>query len=208
LIYYADFYDLKTILKHNWQHDLSKVFGKLKELEVLLDILEELRNPDAHNAHRRNLLQYQKHLAIGISGKIRTEITGYFSKMETGESYYPRIECVQDSLGNSWAIGEQNTLVTNKVLRPGDEIQFNVSATDPLGETIEFTIMPLSSTWEFEWKENGDFSLIIKKQYVGKIFWICIAVRSKREFHAMSDVCLGSVDDTVKFGYEVLPPKG
>jgi hypothetical protein len=204
LIYYSDFYDLKTILKTNWNSGLSEVFGKLKEIEVMLDLLDEIRNPDAH---RRDLLPFQQHLAIGISGKIRATITRYFSKMETGDSFYPRIESIQDSLGNTWCIGECTPLDTVHTLRPGDQLQFKVSGTDPLGEQLEYAVFPIAVPHECEWNQTGNFDLTIKNSHVGKKLWITIAVRSPREFHAKGDVGLGKVDDTVKFGYEVLPPR-
>lgn len=204
LIYYADFYDLKVILKKNWDKGLSRVFGKLKELEVLLDLLEELRNPDAH---RREMLPFQKHLAIGISGKIRSEITGHFSNMETGHSYYPRLESVQDSLGNTWAIGQRANLATGCVLRPGDQLQFKVVGSDPQGERIEFAMLPMIAPHKLNWNSSGDFDLTIQNKHVQKTLWIHIAVRSFREFHAMGAVGFGKVDDLVKFSYEVLPPR-
>lgn len=204
LVYYADFYDLQTIIKKNWNHGISEVFGKLKELEALLDILHDIRNP---NAHHRELLPYQKHLAIGISGKIRTQITGYFSKMETGESYYPRIESIQDSLGNTYSIGNSKTFATKRILRPGDQIQFQVSGSDPLGEEIEYTVLPLSVPYEYEWKTEGGFDLTIQNKHVKQLLCIHIAIKSRREFHATADVALGQVDDLVIFCYEVLPPR-
>ncbi|WP_444922925.1 hypothetical protein ACJJH9_12130 [Microbulbifer sp. DLAB2-AF] len=70
--------------------------------------------------------------------------------METGESYYPRIESIQDSLGNAWTIGGRNTFNTNCILRPGDQIQFNVAATDPVGETLEYVVLPRSVPYVFE----------------------------------------------------------
>jgi len=83
LIYYADFYDLRTILWHRWAEDFSEVFGKWKEMEAWLGTLEDLRNPEAH---RRELLPHQKHLAAGISGEIRTRIVRYRSKGISTES--------------------------------------------------------------------------------------------------------------------------
>ena len=204
LIYYSDIYDLKPLIKNNWDHGFSDVFGKLKETEVLLDLLENYRNPEAH---RRELLPYQKHLAIGICGKIRSDVTRYFSEMETGDSYYPRIESIQDNLGNTWSIGERNPLLTGNILRPGDQLQFKVAATDPMGEMLKFTVLPMALPYEFEWTEVGDFDLTIKKNFVQEKLWISIAVKSLREFHATSAVGLGKVDDVVKFGYEVLPPR-
>jgi hypothetical protein len=203
IIYYSDIYDLKTLLKKNWDNGLSEVFGKQREIEVLLDILEEIRNPDAH---RRELLPHQKHLAIGISGRIRTTITEYFSKMETGESYYPRIECVQDNFGNSWTLGDFTPLVTGRRLRPGDVIEFSVSATDPLGEALEFSVAALLAPFKYEWKESGDFSIVLDSSHVQNNLFIDIAVRSKREFHAGTHVFFGKIDGLVQFGYQVLPP--
>lgn len=203
VIYYADFYDLKTLISRNWTNGLNAVFGKQKEILVLLDILEEFRNPEAH---RRELLLHEKQLAMGISGRIRTDISEYFSKMETGESYYPRLECVQDSYGNSWALGEQNPRPTGRSLRLGDVIEFSVSGNDPRGERLEFAVAACAGPYKYEWKEGGDFSITLDSNHVGNVLWIHIAVRSQREFHAAKDVILGDVDDIVKFGYEVLPP--
>jgi len=204
LIYYADFYDLKTIIKKSWGKGISSVFGKLKELEVYLDCLDELRNPEAH---RREFLPYQKQLALGISGKIRTQITEYFSNMETGDSYYPRIESVQDSLGNTWSSGSPKNKNTKSSLRPSDLLQFTISATDPMGEELQYTVLPQSLPYEFEWENKGGFELIINESHVSKILWIAIAIKSSRQFHATSEVGLGKVDDVVKFGYEILPPR-
>ncbi|MCX5718513.1 MAG: Swt1 family HEPN domain-containing protein [Nitrospirae bacterium] len=71
LIYYADFFDLKTILKKNWSGEFSEALGDWKTMEVWLNELEKLRDPDAH---RRELLPHQKHLALGIAGEIRTRL--------------------------------------------------------------------------------------------------------------------------------------
>lgn len=205
IIYYADFYDLKTILKKNWDNGFSDVFGNLREIEVLLDILADLRNPDAH---RRELLPYQKHLAIGISGKIRTSITGYLSKMETRDSYYSKIESIQDSLGNTWSIGDRNPFPTNCILRPGDNVQFQASGSDPKGEDVEFGFLPLAMPHKVQWSSTGSFELTIDQSHINETLWIFIAIKSPRDFHPKREVGLGAVDDIVKFGFEVLPPRG
>ena len=92
LIYYADFYDLETMLNKHWS-DFSEALGEWKTMKVWLEELGRLRDPDAH---RRELLPHQKHLAIGIAGEIRTRLVRYRSKQETGEDYYPRIESAMD----------------------------------------------------------------------------------------------------------------
>lgn len=203
IIYYADFYDLQTLITKSWETGLSTIFGKKREIQVLLDILEEFRNPDAH---RRELLLHEKYLAMGISGRIRTNISEYFSKMETGESYYPRLESIQDNYGNAWAIGESSHVTTARTLRLGDTLEFSVSGTDPRGEDVEFSVAARAVPHKYEWKESGDFSITLDASHVGKVLWIHIAIRSKRDFHATGDIIFGKVDDVVKFGYEVLPP--
>jgi len=92
ILYYADFYDLKTILQKNWS-DFAPIFGDWKTMEVHLSELEKLRDPEAH---RRELLPHQKHLILGIAGEIRTRMIRYRSKEETGEDYYLRIESVRE----------------------------------------------------------------------------------------------------------------
>lgn len=205
LIYYADFYDLEIILNKNWNNGLSNIFGEKKEINVFLKILHNLRNPDAH---RRELLPYQKYLAIGITGKIRTDVTRYFSKMETGDSYYPRIQSIQDNLGNTWSIGNSKSLNTGCKLRPNDLLQFTVSATDPMGDVLEYLVIPCVSPFEGKWSKEGNFDVIIKNNYIGEQFFINILVRSPRDYHAINNPVLGhKVDDNVAFMYEVLPPR-
>src|SRR5665647_1041699 len=53
LLYYAELYDLKTILEKHWQGDFSEALGKWRRFEVLFDELALYRDPDAH---RRELL--------------------------------------------------------------------------------------------------------------------------------------------------------
>ena len=55
-MYYADFYDLRTILK-KWAGEFSNALGDWKTIEVWLTELEKLRDPDAHR--RELLLNYQ-----------------------------------------------------------------------------------------------------------------------------------------------------
>ena len=202
IIYYADFYDIKTILEKNWGEGFSSVFGDWRKMDVLLSILEGFRNPDAH---RRELLLHQKYLIFGICGEIRSSIIRYRSKMETSEDYYPRIESVQDSLGNTWTHEGPRTgkvLFTNNKLRPGDIINFIVTARDPLDESIEISINK-STQREDNWTQDNHFEVLIEEKDVMRYFFINIKIRSLRKYHADRS----GRDDDVDFSYEVLPPK-
>lgn len=195
LIYYADFYDLKTILQKNWD-DFSQIFGSWRTIEVWLDELEKLRNPEAH---RRELLPHQKHLAIGIAGEIRTMIVRYRSKQETSEDYFPRIECIRDNFGNIWT----PTLSENKktILRPGDLMEFVVTASDPLDAALEYRM-----DFEIEkgrWQKENTFSMRISQRHIGRNVLITFDIRSPRDYHAIGP----DYDDTVRLYYEILPAK-
>lgn len=201
MIYYADFYDLKTILKKNWDL-LSPALGDWKSMEVYLSELERYRDPMAHS---RELLPYQKHLILGISGEIRGKIVQYRSKEETTEDYYPRFESGRDNLGTMWIPGKDDWLRSNIKLRPGDELQFVVTATDPFGEDIEYqmTANAGSPGNSDKWGNKNEFTLKIKDSDVCNLFFVNFRIRSKRKYHAKK-----TYDDNLIFTYTVLPPRG
>ena len=196
LIYYADFYDLRSILKKQWSGDFSAAFGDWKTMDVWLAELEKLRDPDAH---RRELLPHQKHLLLGIAGEIRTRLIRYRSKQETSEDYYPRIESARDSLGNIYTYGNPVNFFTKTRLRAGDTIDFVITASDPLGEPLQYAIFKGSST---VWQDGNNISLRINDEDVQNQFNVFLAIRSKRQYHAHK-----LYDEIVIFIYDVLPPK-
>ena len=200
LIYYSDFYDLKTILKKQWHH-FSNAFGDLKTFEVWLTELEKMRDPDAH---RRELLPHQKNLILGVSGEIRSKIVRYRSSLETSESYYSKIEFCADNLGNSWKLGQNDWVSTRLKLRPGDFLEHIVTATDPLQDTLfyQFTYNQGEPSHSEVWEIKNTSCYEIAKSDVGKLFFVYIKVKSNREYLAR-----GKFDDGLMFTYEVLPPK-
>lgn len=159
-------------------------------------------------------MPHEIHLAIGISGKIRSEITRHFSKMETSESYYPRIEMAQDNLGNNYSLGSGKSIETQSKLRPGDRLEFKIVGSDPQGQSVEYLVYPNSistvndiRTRGAQWNSHGNFSFDITEEYVGNSFWFVAATRSGRAHHAEREHLIGPIDDKVMFKYEVLPPR-
>jgi hypothetical protein len=200
LIYYADFYDLQNILKKHWDK-FAPALGDWKVMEVYLGELEKLRDPDAH---RRELLPHQKNLAAGIAGEIRTRLIRYRSKQETSEDYFPRIESVRDSLGNIWVPGsipELRDIMTKMVLRPGDTVDFVVTASDPLGHALSFSAHK-SPVGAGIWQESNTFSVMITDADIGRDFVVSLLIQSSRQYHAHI-----FSDDYVVFHYTVLPKK-
>jgi hypothetical protein len=198
LIYYADFYDIKTILKKNWDR-FADAFGEWKTMDVFLAQLETLRDPDAH---RRELLPHQKNLALGISGEIRTRLIRYRSKLETTEDYFPRIESARDSLGHIWTPSAvSHSLSTEQILRPDDLIDYVITASDPMGQALQFRMI-VEYDWRAEWQTANTFSLKILEKHITKQFSVRLEIKSSRPYHASN-----TFDDKVEFYYTVLPRK-
>lgn len=200
LIYYADFYDLKTILKRHWSGEFSDALGEWKTMEVWLSELERLRDPDAH---RRELLPHQKSLILGIAGEIGTRLVRYRSKKETTEDCFPRIESARDSLGNIWTPGAQFDLKqvdTGLVLRPGDSVDYMVTARDPEGADLEYGIGV--GGLGPDWQKEPVFSVRFTESHITRLLILDLCVRSTRGYHA-----IGSYDDKVTFFYKVLPKR-
>lgn len=189
LIYYSDFYDLGALINKNWE-TFKTAFGEKKEIELFLGILENYRNS---NSHGRELLTYQKYLAIGLAGEIRNRITKFRSMQDTGESYFPRIDSIHDNYGNSWIAG--GTTVRNvRTLREGDKLEFVVSATDPQGGILKFRLL------NCEWQQDNHLQLILDNKHIGKSRNFYITIISDREYHAHE-----GFDDLAGFRYQILP---
>ncbi|WP_028891101.1 hypothetical protein [Tenacibaculum sp. 47A_GOM-205m] len=198
ILYYADFYDLETIIHKNWDSEMKEALGDKKEILLFLKLLGKYRNPDAH---RRELLPHQKHLVLGISGEIKTRLVKYRSmKEDSSENYYPKFDIVQDNYGNK-IISNQYSKKSSTILRPGDTIEFILTASDPYGEELEFW-GSVYAGGELTKTSGNTFSIRIEENHVRDSFDIEFFVRSKREYHRE-----GSIDDRARFSYKVLPPK-
>jgi len=201
LIYYADFYDLRTILKKHWSDVFSSAFGDWKKIDVYLEELEKLRDPDAH---RRELLPHQKQLALGISGEIRTRIVRYRSKRATSDDVFPLIESARDSLGNMWIPGNLDTgqnVFAKMTLRVGDRVQFVLTARDPEEAPLEYG-MQVGYSGVQPWQASDIFTIELEAENIGKLFTVSFFVRSNRAFHAHQ-----WFDDRVHFHYSAVLPR-
>jgi hypothetical protein len=161
--------------------------------------LEKLRDADAH---RRELLPHQKHLILGVSGEIRNRIVRYRSKMETPEDCFPRIESARDSLGNLWIPSNGTVLKavnTGHSFRPGDIVEFVVTATDPEDLQLEYAV-GISDNPIRAWQRDPNLRFSIEECHIGRTSILEVSIRSSRPYHAQ-----GSRDDYVMFMYHVLP---
>ena len=195
LIYYSDFYDLNTIIKKNWDIDAIKdCFGKQKKVEYYLNELDKYRNTTAHN---RDFLTHQEHLIFGICGELRSKIVIYRNMEESLDNYFPRIEIVRDNLGNFWKPGSGKNIFTKKTLKPGDILEFTITAVDPENLPLKYYC-----SLEKEYSEKNKFSITITDKEIGLNSPVSVGIRSSRDYRKTKG---NEIDEWVTFYYNVIP---
>lgn len=146
IIYYSDFYDLKTIVLKDWDLFL-KIFHDKKRFEVFFSELENYRNTISHG---RNLTLSQETLLKGILLDLKNQITIFHNKNEMKEDFFIRITKINDNLGNIWEKGNKSG---HPILRVGDDYELLVEANDPKGRKIKYKIFTLGN-FQMEQESN------------------------------------------------------
>ena len=97
-----------------------------------------------------------------------------------------------------------NILNTNSTLRPGDIVEFVVTARDPEDRILEyfFGVYGGQESVNWGWSTNSSFVLTIDKKYISENFYVDAKIHNDAEYHAK-----GRFDDVVTFRYQVLPAK-
>ena len=67
-------------------------------------------------------------------------------------------------------------------LRPGDAIDFVVTASDPEDVPLEYQLLD-KAIGDSEWQATGAFSFVVKETHIGNLF-IDLRIRSHRSYHA------------------------
>ncbi|MBB6187008.1 Swt1 family HEPN domain-containing protein [Rhodanobacter sp. MP7CTX1] len=197
LLYYSNFHDLRSLIAKHWSDGFSEVFGEKRRLEVHLEEMERLRDP---NAHRREMHTYQKHLVLGISGQIRILIMKHRGRGDDPDTYFPKIEAVTDNLGNQASnTNYAQQIICKPTLRVGDEVEIRIDSIDPLGGELSYSIARIGPK---VWTSKNIGVIRFTEQDIGKFCDINVMVRSVRNHHAYQDF-----DDYVMYRYSVLPAR-
>ncbi len=83
-------------------------------------------------------------------------------------------------------------------LRPGDTLDFIITASDPLGGSLLFFATVGYS--DFRWQDANSFSITFSEADIGLSSRVYTYVKSGRDYHAV-----GEFDDYIRFFYTVLP---
>ena len=187
LLYYSDFYDLKTIVDKNWVLFLPILHNK-KRFEAFYCELENYRNTIAHG---RNLTSSQECLLKGILSDLKNLITIYHNKNEMKDDYFIRILKINDNLGNIW---EKSVFGPKPILRVGDDYELLIEANDPKEREIEYVVSTLSlSLPKLDLKQKTNrFTFKIEKWMVSQNFKIYIKAKTPDSTYNNED--LTSID--------------
>jgi hypothetical protein len=170
MIYYSDFYDLKTIIVKNWDA-FTPVFLNKKRFEIFFDEVERYRNSIAHG---RPLLKSQLLILEGILQDQKNLRAIYHNKNEMKDDYFIRINKVSDNLGNSWTSSIQ---VNKTPLRVGDTYELLIEAVDPKNREIEYEVSFTSSGHRIVQNDNR-FNIEITPNLIAQTTMLFISVRT------------------------------
>lgn len=157
IIYYSDFYDLKTIINKNWDI-FSGVFMDKKRFDVFFNEIEKFRNTLSHG---REITSSQENLMNGIVGEIRNQITIYHNKNEMREDYFIQIVKISDNFGNSWP--GQSQRIT---LRVGDIYELIIDANDPKDREIHYMLSSIGGNIDVLPQTNNKISFEVTNQMI------------------------------------------
>ncbi len=204
LLYYADFTDLFTIIKKNWDPEFAECFGDQTELRVYMDKLRDLRNPEAHS---RSLLEVEEQLVLGMCGELRQKITIFLSSGKGGPEpeHFARIEQVVDSYGNR-VTGEASGLGFHRpglIMRPGDRLVFRGHGWDPKGSPLTWRLyFAAASQFQSLQGPEFEFAWTVSDADIGENSYVSFGLISERPYVRLSQ---HGADDTATLFYTVLP---
>jgi hypothetical protein len=202
LLAYTHFYELRKVLASDWER-VSVVLGKKREFDVWADHVEDFRNAPAHS---RELLWHERALLEGIAGLIRVRVTKFRSSEGRDSMFYPVIESVVDSFGNSAEAprtdGPMPIVKTGVILVPDQEVLFRARGTDPQGRDLTWKLIVHTETRDSAVGSEVELTWKVTEADVGASCFPEVQVKSSGRFHRR-----GQDDHAVAFLYRVDPPE-
>lgn len=122
----------------------------------------------------------------------------------TNDGHFPRVESARDSLGHTAERTMNDSLYasTEQVLRPGQQVRFELEATDPNGDDLELSVLtPGQSETDADVAISGGVvTWTVRDDDIADPAHVHIYVTSRRSYHRHR-----LFDDGASFVYRVLP---
>ncbi|MDY6868251.1 MAG: hypothetical protein SVT56_10155, partial [Chloroflexota bacterium] len=88
---------------------------------------------------------------------------------------------------------------TKAILRPGDVLEFVITASDPSDLPLEYGISR-NGNYQFEWQSENVFTVTISEDQISRHHAFVLGIKSSRGYHAST-----GYDDVIRFTYIILP---
>lgn len=161
IIFYADFFDLKTIIDKNWSK-FENLFKNKERFIVFFNEVNQLKNILNLGG---TLTKSQEELLSGIVTDLKNSYTIFTNKKNKINDYFIRINSVSDNLGNNWH--KENSGKNSKpVLTVGDEYELMIDANDPKDREIEYEVYHFAGSLRLKQNQNR-FSIKISEDLIG-----------------------------------------
>jgi hypothetical protein len=200
LLAYTHLYELLEIIKKQWPQ-FKPIFKDQKRFEVYLKRLEDFRNAPMHS---RTLLPFERDLLSGIAGELRNSLTLWRSQQAPDMSWYPNVDSITDSLGNTLDITADNVRVPAR-LQVGDVLKFRCIAWDPQDRELTWTLHADAHIGpELDRQVGSEVTLgwNITEANVAETSIVVIQMRSDGRYHRLP----WGVDISITTLYAVDPP--
>ena len=206
VIAFTDLTDLGKIIKKHWVV-FKPVLVDQAEFLVMFDALCRIRNP---HAHHRDLLPFERALVEGICGQIRNQVTIWRSAMDRSGAHYPRIEMIQDSLGNKYdgRGAPFHSVYTDMALTVGQRVEFLARGWDPHGRKLTWILQDGAfGGVRVDSAEGGEvrLAITIEERHVGESLHVATILKADSPYHRLAEPV--GFDDQIGFVYDVLPPE-
>jgi hypothetical protein len=200
LLAYTHLRDLQEIVLRRWAQFIP-IFKDQSRFKVYAGRLDDFRNAPMHS---RTLLPFERDLLSGIAGEFRNVLTLWRSERAPDMSWYPRIESIRDSLGNTLAFNGPIVLVPAR-LQVGDVLTFRCIGWDPQDRELTWTLHAQAAQGpELDRQTGGEATLTwrVHAQHVAESSIVVIQMMSGGKYHRY----LTGVDASVTAFYAVEPP--
>ena len=201
LLAYTYLRDLQEIVRQRWPL-FEPIFKDQPRFTVYMGRLEDFRNAPMHS---RSLLPFERDLLAGIAGEFRNVLTLWRSERAPDMTWYPRIESITDSLGNSIVPSEQVYVIVPARLQVGDLLTFRCVGWDPEDRELTWTLHAMAAQGpQLDQQVGADATLswTVQEEHVSEESIVVIQMKSSGRYHRS----LTGVDASVSVFYAVDPP--
>jgi hypothetical protein len=201
LLAYTYLRDLQEIVCQRWP-SFEPIFKDQSRFSVYMGRLEDFRNAPMHS---RSLLPFERDLLAGIAGEFRNVLTLWRSEQAPDMTWYPSIESITDSLGNSIFPSKQLHVIVPSRLQVGDVLNFRCVGWDPQDRELTWTLRAMAGhgpTLDEQVGAETTLSWTVQEEHVAESSIVAIQMKSSGRYHR----ALTGLDASVSVFYAVDPP--